>query len=126
MKVPPVALAARPENSPYPTHAAERFGVGLIMAAFVAVGLNHIHCNAVFGQDFMLHAAGTDNIIADPSQWFPQDFTNRPLVYWIGAGCHWLTHGNATYEVAGVVFVAMATAALGFFHGVTRRCLASP
>ena len=98
----------------------------LILGVFAVVGLNHVHSNTPFGQDFLLHSNATEALLADPSKWFPQNFTNRPLIYWIGAFGHWLTHGKAPYEMAAVIFVLMNTLALHVAHATTRGFIASP
>jgi len=104
----------------------ERWAVGLILGVFVAVGFNHIHSNTLFGQDFDLHSRATEILLQDPSKWFPLDFTNRPLIYGLGAAGHWLTHGKAPYELAAVICVLLNTLALYFAHDSTRRFIASP
>lgn len=104
----------------------ERWTRALLLLGFVAVGIEHIHTNTIYGQDFLLHSTSTEAIITDPGRWFPQDFTNRPLLYWLGAACHWVTHGKGTWEVAGLVFVALNTLALYLLHDTTRRFIRSP
>ena len=113
-----------PEATPSP--AWETWAVAIVLTLFVAVGFNHIHTNTVYGQDFLLHSSATENLVAHPDQWFPQDFTNRPLVYWIGAACHWVTHGKAPWEMAAAVFVLLNTLALFLLHDSTRRFIRSP
>ena len=103
----------------------ERWAGWLILAVFAAAGFNHVHTNTIFGQDFYLHTKGTEAMLADVSRWFPQDFTNRPLIYSLGLIGHWLTHGKAPYEVAGALCVLMNTLALWFVHDSTRRFIAS-
>lgn len=104
----------------------ERWAVGLILGVFVAVGFNHIHSNALFGQDFDLHARATELLRQDSSKWFPLEFTNRPLIYGLGAAGHWLTHGKAPYELAAVICVLLNALALYFAHDSTRRFITSP
>ena len=104
----------------------ERWAEWLILGVFAVVGLNHVHSNTPFGQDFLLHSTATEALLADPSKWFPQDFTHRPLLYWIGGLGHWLTHGKAPYETAAVIFVFMNTLALHVAHATTRGFIASP
>jgi hypothetical protein len=104
----------------------ESWAEWLVLGVFVVVGFNHIHSNAPYGQDFHLHSQATEAILANPGKWFPQDFTNRPLMYWIGAASHWLTHGKAPWEMAAVIFVLMNTLALHLLHDSTRRFIASP
>ncbi len=103
----------------------ERWAVWLILAVFAAAGLNHVHTNTVFGQDFYLHTKGTEAMLADAGRWFPQDFTNRPLIYCLGVFGHWLTHGKAPYEVAGAICALMNTLALWFVHDTSRRFIGS-
>ena len=123
MTAPQPAVTAASERAP---PSLETWTLCVVLALFVVVGFNHIHSNTVYGQDFLLHSSTTENLLAHPDQWFPQDFTNRPLVYWIGAGCHWITHGKAPWEMAGAVFVLLNTAALFFLHDSTRRFIRSP
>jgi len=104
----------------------EHWAGWLLLAGFAAAGFNHIHTNTVFGQDFYLHTKGTEAMLADAGRWFPQDFTNRPLLYALGVIGHWLTHGKAPYEMAAVIYVLMNTLALWFVHDSTRRFIASP
>jgi hypothetical protein len=115
---PPSLAAAMPDW--------ERWVGWLLLAAFFVAGLNHVHAKTIFGQDFYLHMKGTENMLADPGRWFPQDFTNRPMIYVLGVFGNWLTHGNASYYVAGTICVLMNTLALWFVHASTRRFIASP
>jgi 4-amino-4-deoxy-L-arabinose transferase-like glycosyltransferase len=70
--------------------------------------------------------SGTDEMMKDPHKWFPQDFTNRPMIYWLGCAGHWLTHGKAPYEMAGVMCVLMNTLAMFFVYDSTRSFIRSP
>jgi hypothetical protein len=103
----------------------ERWAVWLILAGFAAAGFNHVHTNTVFGQDFDLHRRGTEAMLANAGRWFPQDFTNRPMIYSLGVAGHWLTHGKAPYEVAGAICALLNTLALWFVHASTRRFIGS-
>ena len=104
----------------------ERQAGWLLLAVFAVAGFNHIHSNTLFGQDFYLHTTGTEAMLADAGRWFPQDFTNRPLLYALGVTGFWLTHGKAPYEMAAVIYVLLNTLALWFVHDSTRRFIASP
>ena len=104
----------------------ERWALGMILVLAAAAGFNHVHTNTIFGQDFGLHEGATEEILKNASHWFPQDFTNRPMIYWLGVAGHWLTHGKATYEVAGTLCVLLNTLALFFLHACTRRFIQSP
>jgi len=97
-----------------------------VLVLFFVAGFNHLRTNAVYGQDFLLHSTSTEEIIAHPDRWFPQDFTNRPLVYWIGACGHWIMPGDLAWKAAGAIFVVLNTLALWFVHDSTRRFLRSP
>lgn len=118
-------MASVQPTTPLPAPAWERWALRVILTVFVIVGLNHIRTNTIYGQDFLLHSTATENLVANPSQWFPQDFTNRPLLYWIGAGTHWITHGKAAWEVAALVFIIFNTLALWLLHD-SLRFLRSP
>ena len=117
--------AALPVPRPVPLRW-ERWALWLILCVFVIVGLNHIRTNTVYGQDFLLHSTATQNLIAHPEQWFPQDFTNRPLVYWIGALGHWLMPGTREWDTAGMIFIVLNTLALFLLHRTTLRFIRSP
>jgi len=128
MTSPPLS-AAPAATLPAPSRAGprwERWGLWLILAAFAGAGFNHVKTNTFIGQDFAVHAYATDELLKNPWRWFPQDFTNRPLIYWVGEAGHWLTHGTATYEVAAVICVLLATLALWFVHASTRSFIRSP
>lgn len=104
----------------------ERWAGWVLLAGFAAAGINHVHTNTIYGQDFYLHSKGMEAALADAGRWFPQDFTNRPLIYWLGVAGHWLTHGKAPYEVAGTICALMNTLALWLVHDSSRRFIASP
>ena len=114
----PVPVAAGPKW--------ERWALGIVLAVALAAGLCHVHSNTIFGQDFGLHEGATEEMLKDASHWFPQDFTNRPMIYWLGVAGHWLTHGKANYEVAGTLCVLWNTLALFFVHACLRRFIRSP
>ena len=59
----------------------ERWALGMILVLAAAAGFNHVHTNTIFGQDFGLHEGATEEILKNASHWFPQDFTNRPMIY---------------------------------------------
>jgi hypothetical protein len=121
----PPEAPAHPETAPRRL-AWERWAVALVLLLFAVVGFNHILTNGFRGQDFLLHSRSTEELIADPSRWFPQDFTNRPLVYWIGAGAHRFGPGALPWETAAAIFVGLNTLALGLLHDSTRRFIRSP
>ena len=104
----------------------ERWAVWLILAVAAGAGFNHVRTNTFIGQDFAVHAYATDELLKNPWRWFPQDLTNRPMIYWVGEAGHWLTDGKATYEVAGIICVLLNTLALGFVHASTRSFIRSP
>jgi hypothetical protein len=116
-----VAPAARDRLS-----TGERWAVGLTLVLFAVVGGNHILTNAFHGQDFLLHTRSTEELIADSSRWFPQDFTNRPLLYWIGAFAHRFGPGTLGWETASAICIGLNTLALGLLHDSTRRFIRSP
>lgn len=116
--VTPLSVAAIPKW--------ERWVRWLILAVFVVAGVNHVHTNTFMGQDFAIHTWATDEIIKDHWRWFPQDITNRPMLYAVGALGNWLTHGKATYEMAGILCVLQAALALFFVHDSTRSFIRSP
>ena len=113
-------------SSPATEPRWERWAVWLLLAVAAAAGFNHVHTNTIYGQDFGLHSYGTDEMLKDSSRWFPQDFTNRPMIYWLGVAGHWLTNGKATYEVAGALSVILNTLALFFVHASLRSFIRSP
>ncbi len=115
------AAAPRPTPPPW-----ERWALRLLLLAFVLAGLNHIRTQTVYGQDFLLHSTSTEQLLAHPDQWFPQDFTNRPLVYWVGAASHLILPGARVWEMAALIFIALNTLALQLLHATTRRALRSP
>jgi hypothetical protein len=118
-----------PEPAPpavEPLPGWERILVGLILAGFVVVGLNNIHNLAFIGQDFSFHVGCTNRLLGLPGQWFAQDVTSRPLIYWIALDALWLTDNRATYEVASGIFLLLNAAALGLVHDTTRRFIAAP
>ena len=104
----------------------ERWALWVILAVAAAAGFNHVHTNTVFGQDFALHSRATEAMLKDASVWFPQDFTNRPMIYWVGVAANWLTHGKSIYETAGCLCVLLNTLALFLVHSSTRRFIRSP
>lgn len=99
--------------------------VGLILGLFVAVGLNAIRHLAFIGQDFSFHLACTNRLLAHPSEWFAQDTTNRPLVYWIALAGMRVTANRAPFEFAAVVFLVSNAGALWLLHDAMRRSIAS-
>ena len=113
-------------SGPYPAPRWERWASWLFLAVFAAAGFCHVHTNTIFGQDFGLHDFGTNEMMKDAHKWFPQDFTNRPMIYWLGCAGHWLSHGKAPYEVAGSLCVLMNTLAMFFVYDSTRSFIRSP
>ena len=43
----------------------------------------NIHQGVFAGQDFSFHVGCTNRLLGRPGEWFTQDVTNRPLIYWI-------------------------------------------
>jgi hypothetical protein len=106
--------------------ACERWSVRVILLAFVVIQINSIRHSSYMGQDYITHVANTNLQIAHPASWIAMDATTRPLQYWIGALCHFLTGGKYTYGLASVVATLLATVALGLVHAGSRRFIASP
>jgi dolichyl-phosphate-mannose-protein mannosyltransferase len=104
----------------------ERWAVGLLLVLFVAIGANNIRHRAFVGQDFSFHVGCTNRLLAHPDQWFTQDFTNRPLIYWIALDGMMLTGDRAPFAVAAAVFVLLNAGALWLWYDCARRCVASP
>lgn len=111
---------------PAPTPVWERWAVGSLLALFVAVGLNSIHHDAFIGQDFSFHVGCTNRLLAHPGDWFAQDFTNRPLIYWIALDGMWLTGDRAPFAFAATVCVLLNAGALWLLHDCLRRCIGAP
>ena len=122
----PADLATPPVATADPISGWERAALALVLLVALAAGFSHVHANTIFGQDFGLHEGATADIIKDLMRWFPQDFTNRPMIYWLGAAGNWLTHGKATFEVAGCLCVVMNALALFFVHASLRHFITSP
>ena len=100
--------------------------MGLILGLFVAVGVNAIRHLAFIGQDFNFHVACTTRLLTHPGEWFAQDTTNRPLVYWIALWGMRVTANRAPFEFAAVVFLVSNAGALWLLHDAMRRSIASP
>lgn len=103
----------------------ERWVVGLILGLFFAVGLNAIHHLAFIGQDFNFHLTCTNRMFTHPDEWFAQDTTNRPLVYWIALWGMRVTANRAPFEFAAVVFLVSNAGGLWLLHDSMRRTIAS-
>jgi len=122
---------AQPAADPLPPRAEtlprwERWAVRVVLAVFVAVGINLIHSLAFIGQDYTFHVACTESLMKNPGQWFTFDLTNRPLAYWIGATCAWFTHGRECWDLASLLFVFLNALALHLLHDSTRHFITSP
>ena len=104
----------------------EKWALRILLGLFVIIEVNGIHNLAYIGQDYSLHVMCTEHLMRDPSQWFTFDFTNRPMPYWIGAACHWFTHGRMAYDLASLIFVGLNALALYLLHDGTRRFISSP
>jgi hypothetical protein len=127
----PAHRTMTPPRPPGPPSAelslrAERLIVGVILLVFFGIELNHINNLGFQGQDFPLHRDITAAMVAQPGQWFHFDTSGRPLIYWIGAACRWITAGRYTFELSAVVFLLMGIAALWLFHDSSRAFIRSP
>ncbi len=96
------------------------------LAAYVAVQGNNIRHNVFIGQDNWFHFQSTRKMLADPGQWFRMDFTDRPLLYWIGAACLRLTNAGDSFWLPASIFVLLSAAALWLLHDGTRSFIRSP
>lgn len=103
----------------------ERWGVVAILTIYLLVQLNNIRHGVFVGQDFGLHESFTRHLLAHPSQWFAGDFTNRPLLYWIGGACSRLGGAEFTYQRAALALVMLSALALGFLYASARRFIGS-
>ncbi len=106
---------------PAPVARGERIAVMLILALFVALGLNNLRHLAFIGQDFGFHHHATSELALHPDHWFVQDNTSRPLIYWTAiVGAH-VTNNQRPFEFAALVFILLNAAALGLLHDLARR-----
>ncbi|MGA3007303.1 MAG: hypothetical protein ABSE59_05365 [Opitutaceae bacterium] len=104
----------------------ERWGVILILTIYGILQLNNIHHRVFVGQDFGSHQDDTEHLLANPSQWFTKNFTNRPLLYWIGGMCSKIGGQEFAYPCAALVLTMLSLAAFGFVHASSRRFIQSP
>jgi len=104
----------------------EKWLVRLILAGFVVVAFNAVHSGTSVGQDMDVHMANTQRLWAQPSQWASGNQTFRPLLYWIGGLCVWLTHDTFGYELASMTFALFGAGALALVHDAERRVISSP
>jgi 4-amino-4-deoxy-L-arabinose transferase-like glycosyltransferase len=100
----------------------------LLLAVFVAAGINNDYNFAFIGQDFSVHLFCTRDLILQPDHWYSFDYTNRPVPYWIGILCHDILKGplDKDLSLAGCVFVVLNALALLLLHASSRRFIASP
>jgi 4-amino-4-deoxy-L-arabinose transferase-like glycosyltransferase len=120
--MPPIA----PPTNVFPFSRWERILSTVLIAAFVIVGVNNIGNDAFEGQDYGFHVLSTFRLLHDPSAWFAQDITHRPLIYWIAINGFHLTDARAPFAFASGVFLLLNTGALWLVHDSTRRFIASP
>lgn len=118
------AFASQPVR--VPSARAERWAVGAILLVYLAVQANNLRHNVFIGQDNYFHFQSTRQMLAHPGQWFRMDFTDRPLLYWVGAVCLRLTHATNSFWLPAGVFVGLSTVALGLLHDSMRSFLRSP
>lgn len=104
----------------------ECLAVWSVLALFFEVGLNNINHLAYMGQDFYRHMLFTLNVLNHPGHWFYGDTTNRPLIFWIGGLCHWLSGDKAPFMLASLCCVVFNAVALWLLHDSSRRFIASP
>lgn len=83
--------------------AWEYWGLAVFLALYGILQTRNIYHFAYIGQDFPFHRFCTEEALEHPSEWFHLDATNRPLIYWIGAGCAIVTRGHYTFETAAIV-----------------------
>ncbi len=121
---PPETPPLRVLLSPVPRW--ETITLGLLLALFVAVGLNAISNDAFKGQDYSFHVGCTNRLLGRPDAWFAQDATNRPLIYWIAIDGIFLTDNRAPFAFTAVVFLILNAGALGLLHDCSRRLIRSP
>ncbi len=118
---------SRPTDlAPPPPPAWERRAILVLLGLFLVLGTNHIIHGAYQGQDYSMHVGSVSRLLAHPHEWFTQDFTNRPLIYWIALDVMALTGDWATQELTAALFVLFNAAALALFYDCSRRCIASP
>jgi hypothetical protein len=106
--------------------AWERWGVLLVLAGFLAAGINLILHHAYAGQDFSFHVGHANHLLGRPDDWFAQDLTNRPLIYWIAVDGIHLTDNRAPFAFAAAVFLACNTGALWLLYDSSRRFVRNP
>ncbi len=109
-----------------PVSRGERWAVGAILLVYLAVQANNLRHNVFIGQDNYFHFQSTRQMLAHPGQWFRMDFTDRPLLYWVGAACLGLTHHPDSFWLPAGIFAILSAAALGLMHDSMRRFMRSP
>ena len=109
-----------------PLRWGERAAVVLLLGLFVVVGVHAVQNLAFIGQDFHFHLGRVNRMFTFPDDWFAQDVTNRPLIYWIALGGMRLTANRAPFEFAAGFFLVCNAGALGLMHDSMRRWVSSP
>ena len=109
-----------------PARRGECWAVGAILVVYLAVQANNLRHNVFIGQDNYFHFQSTRQMLAHPAQWFHLDFTDRPLLYWVGAVCLRLRPDLTAFRLTSAVFVGLSAIALGFLHDGMRSFLRSP
>jgi len=104
----------------------ERAAVVLLLGLFVVVGVHAVQNLAFIGQDFHFHLGRVNRMFTYPDDWFAQDVTNRPLIYWIALGGMRLTANRAPFEFAAGFFLVCNAGALGLMHDSMRHRVSSP
>lgn len=104
----------------------ERILIAALLTAFIIVGTNSIGNDAFEGQDYGFHVLSTFRLLNNPSAWFAQDVTHRPLIYWIAINGFHLTDAKAPFQFASFVFLLLNTGALWLVHDSTRRFITQP
>jgi hypothetical protein len=105
---------------------AERWSVPAILAAYLALQANNLRHRAYVAQDHQFHFANTLRLLDHPGRWFDEDFTNRPLLYWVGGLCLRLAGDRGAFWLPAAVFVLLSAAALWLLHDSSRRMVRSP
>jgi hypothetical protein len=109
-----------------PVAVRERLILLLVLALFVAIGLNNISHRAFIGQDFTFHVRATTYLFIHPAEWFVLDATSRPLIYWLAIDGVHLTGNRAPFEFAAVVCILLNAGALALVHDLARRVISAP
>jgi hypothetical protein len=104
----------------------ETWAVRVILVGFLASAFDAIHNGTTSGQDSGAHMDFAHRVVTDPKTWFFLDFTSRPMIYWLGGALIQFTHDQYAFQLASMLFVFAAVAALWLLHDASRRLIASP